>query len=132
MDFGSYLTTISSFRGFIVAMETLFGNPSVFRGFFHGSFGLPMFSVSFVLKQFLFFSAISFLTSQRAFLQFSWSRGNLDFLNFVKSLSLLFIPSETTLSSHFLELLFSFTRCYFVNDRGEFLSEVSIGFIKFS
>ena len=38
MDFGSYLTTLSSLREFIVAMETLFGNPSPFRDF-HSSFG---------------------------------------------------------------------------------------------
>ena len=28
MDFGSYLTTLLSWRAFIVAMETLFGNSS--------------------------------------------------------------------------------------------------------
>ena len=33
MDFGSYLTTLSSLRAFIVAMETLFGN-QVLLGFF--------------------------------------------------------------------------------------------------
>ena len=49
MDFGSYLTALSSLRAFTVAMETLFGNPSAFR-VFHSSFGLPMFSVSFVSK----------------------------------------------------------------------------------
>ena len=49
MDFGSYLITLPSLRAFIVAMETLFGNASTF-GLFHGPFGLPMFSVSFVSK----------------------------------------------------------------------------------
>ena len=47
MDFGSYLTTLSSLREFIAAIETLFGNRSAFR-VFHSSFGLPMFLVSFV------------------------------------------------------------------------------------
>ena len=65
-----------SFRTFIVAMETLFRNPTTFS-IFHSSFGLPMFS-----------------------LYFSFSRGSLDFLNFLKSLSLLFIPSETAISNH--------------------------------
>ena len=103
MDFGSYLTTLSSLRAFIVSMETLFGNPSSFR-VFHSSSGLPMFQVSFFSKQFLFFSAVSFLTSQLVSLQFSWSRGSLDFLNLLKILYLLFIPSETTLSNYSLGL----------------------------
>ena len=33
MDFGTYLTTLSFLRAIIVAMETLFGNPSAFRVF---------------------------------------------------------------------------------------------------
>ena len=57
MGFGSYLTTLSSLRAFIVAMETLFRNSSDFR-VFHSSLGLPVFFVSFVSKYNLFFQQL--------------------------------------------------------------------------
>ena len=55
MDFASDLTTLSSLITIIVAMETFFWNPSDFE-VFHSSFGLPMFSGSFLPKYFSFFN----------------------------------------------------------------------------
>ena len=68
----------------------------------HSSFGFPIFSESLSSKNArFFFTVINFNVLYFAFLYSSLSIWSLDFLNFLKSLSLVFIFSKTSLSNHF-------------------------------
>ena len=67
----------------------------------HSSFGFPIFSESLSSKNARFFAAINFNVLYFAFLYSSLSIWSLDFLNFLKSLSLVFKFSKTSLSNYF-------------------------------
>ena len=81
-------------------ITVLFGIPRDLRDS-HNSLGLPVISGSFFLKNACFFVVINFEASYLAFLYNSLSILSLDFLNFLKSLSLAFSFSKTPLSNHF-------------------------------
>ena len=66
----------------------------------HNSSGLPIVSESFSSNNTCFFVTINFEASYLAFLYKSLSRLNLDFLNFLKCLSVAFSFSKTSLSNN--------------------------------